>query len=61
MSYEPPVKEIKGIILQCPFKFSVPENGLECVKNKCALWLYIQKACSLQVLARGYIPKRREY
>lgn len=60
MAHEPVIKSFQKIerTLQCPFKFSTPENGLECVKSKCALWLYIQKACAIQVLARGFEPKR---
>lgn len=53
--YEP--RKDKKIVLYCPFKFSCPENGIDCVQDKCALWLPIQKACAIQVLARGFEPK----
>lgn len=57
MAFEPEYQK-KEIILQCPFKFCVPENGIDCVKDKCALWLPKQRACGFQVLARDN-PKRR--
>ena len=58
MAYEP--KHSKNFIkIQCPFRFFMESQGFEatCIKHKCALWLIIQKACSLQVIARGIFPK----
>jgi hypothetical protein len=40
------------IIIQCPMKFSVPENGVECIQEKCAWFMPVQKACAINVLAR---------
>ena len=68
MAYEPVVKPFgvnveKGIVLECPFKFFIsgfiPELNSACIKHKCALWLPIQRACAIQVLARGFEPKFR--
>jgi len=54
-AYEP--KRNKNFILiQCPFRFFMESQGFKatCIRANCALWLPIQKACSLQVIARGY-------
>jgi len=42
--------------IQCPFRFFMEAQGFkaDCITDKCALWLIIQKACSLQVFARGF-------
>lgn len=49
MSYEPKHNEKKEIV--CPFKFTIPENGIEC-NPLCGLYLPHQNCCSLQLLAR---------
>lgn len=61
MTYEPIVKSVikrRKTVLLCPFKFSnsIPEDK-DCIKGDCAFWLPIQRACCIQVLARGYIPR----
>jgi hypothetical protein len=38
--------------IECPLKYSVPENGIECVQEKCAWFMMIQKACAINVQAR---------
>lgn len=47
MGYEPEINHKK----LCPFKFHL--NPSYCEKEKCALWLIVQKSCSLQVIAHG--------
>ena len=44
--------------IQCPLKYSAPENGIECVQEKCAWWMPIQKACAINVNARILDTKR---
>ena len=46
----------KFIKIQCPFRFFMETQGFNsiCIREKCALWLPIQKACSLQVIGRGF-------
>lgn len=56
MGYEPKINRIK---LLCPFKFNL--NPCYCETYKCALWLPIQKACSLQIIARGIAFPKEEY
>jgi hypothetical protein len=38
--------------IECPFRFCVPETGTECIAEKCALFMPIQRACSFNVSAR---------
>lgn len=65
MSYEPNYKKNK-LKIQCPFRFflivhpEIPE-GTQCINIECALWLPIQKACAIQVLARGYDSKNKRF
>lgn len=42
--------------IKCPFRFFMEIQGSnsDCIGIECALWLPIQKACSLQVVARGF-------
>lgn len=47
-------KNEKWIEIKCPLKFAYPEVEQTCIKEKCAWWLPIQKACCVQVLARGF-------
>jgi hypothetical protein len=42
------------IVRECPFKFSVPENGIECTKEKCAFWLTLQKRCAILGIAEYF-------
>lgn len=50
MGYEPQIynKTMKKL---CPFKFNL--NPSVCDRDRCALWLIVQRACSLQVIAHG--------
>lgn len=60
MAYEPIPPEKKTIMLECPMKFAsktVPEIDTSCITIECAWWLPIQKACCVQVLARGFETK----
>jgi len=45
--------------IKCPFRFFMESEGFDsdCIVGKCALWMPIQKACSLQVIARGIFSK----
>ena len=54
-AYEPKYNK-RFIKIQCPFRFFMESQGFSavCIKEKCALWLPIQRACSLQVIARGH-------
>jgi len=54
MGFEPKKPNINDLGIQCPFRFSFELSGFkaDCIQKKCALWLPIQKACSLQVIAR---------
>ena len=54
-SYEPKKPQNK-LHIRCPFRFFMESQGFssECINLECALWLPIQRACSLQVIARGY-------
>lgn len=49
MGYTPKKPEKNQIV--CPFKFTIPENGIECNSN-CGLFLPVQKCCSIQYNAR---------
>jgi len=65
MSYEPK-KSIKNKLrIRCPFRFVLETNSsIEesyCITDECALWLPIQRACSLQVIARGISFPKGEY
>lgn len=55
MGYEPKRVIKNKLKIQCPFRFSLEQTEFksECITDKCALWLPIQRACSLQVIARG--------
>ena len=56
--FEPkkPQNKNKFVMIHCPFRFFMESQGFssECIGFECALWLPIQRACSLQVIARGY-------
>ena len=54
MGFEPKRPNKNDLGIQCPFRFSLETAGFkaDCIQRKCALWLIIQKACSLQVIAR---------
>lgn len=54
--YEPKIHKKNFIEIKCPFRFFLESQGFKatCIKDNCALWLPIQRACSLQVIARGY-------
>jgi len=54
-----PVKkeQIKNDLgIKCPFRFFMESEGFssDCIQNFCGLWMPIQKACSLNVMARMY-------
>ena len=51
MGFTPQLQN-KFIKIQCPLKFNTPENGTECITEKCAFWMPIQKACAINVIAR---------
>ena len=53
--YEPKKPQNK-LHIKCPFRFFMESQGFtsECINLECALWLPIQRACSLQVIARGH-------
>lgn len=55
--YEPKQvsKNKNRLKIKCPFRFFMEQSGFNsyCITGECALWLPIQKACSLQVIARG--------
>ena len=53
---EPRINKKNFIEIQCPFRFFMESQGYKatCIKGKCALWLPYQRACSLQVIARGH-------
>lgn len=44
--------------IECPLKYSIPENGVECVQEKCAWFMIMQRACAVNVNARNknYTP-----
>lgn len=50
MGYTP--KKENKFRIECPFKFSVPELGIDCIQEHCALFMPIQRACAFNVLAR---------
>ncbi|GEM_PF-4545655 len=41
-------------VVECPLKFCVPENGMECIGENCGWWMPIQRACAVNVSARSY-------
>jgi len=47
-------KNENWIDIKCPLLFQFPELDQTCKKELCAWWLPIQKACAVQVLARGF-------
>ena len=53
-----PKKPQNKLKIRCPFRFVLETNSTieesYCINFECALWLPIQRACSLQVIARGY-------
>ena len=53
MGYNPQYEK-KQFQLECPMKYSTPENGVNCVKSVCAWWMPIQRACCKNVQARQY-------
>jgi hypothetical protein len=58
MGFEPVIilkqKQSKNWIeIKCPLRFAYPEIDQTCIKEICAWWLPIQKACAVQVLSRG--------
>lgn len=65
MGYEPKKPEKNKLKILCPFKLANPDltnnPDRECETCKCALWLPIQRACSLQVIARGNAFLEGEY
>jgi hypothetical protein len=38
--------------IQCPLKYCTPENGIDCVQEKCAWFMILQHACAINVQAR---------
>lgn len=52
MGYEP--KRPEKFRIKCPLKLSYPEIEQECIGDKCAWWMVIQKACAINVNARSY-------
>lgn len=52
MAYEP--KNDKKIRIKCPLKFAYPEIEQDCIGDKCAWFMPIQKACAINVNARSY-------
>lgn len=63
MGFEPKIKDRNRLKIQCPFRFILEQDGFkaDCIGYKCAFWLPIQKACSLQVIARGISFPKGEY
>ena len=65
MGYEPKKPEKNKLRIRCPFRFVLETNSTieesYCITNECALWLPIQRACSLQVIARGKAFPKMEY
>jgi len=55
MGYTPKKFQKNKLKIRCPFRFCLESAGFnsECIGIECGLWLPIQKACSLQVIARG--------
>jgi len=55
MGFEPKRPNRNDLGIQCPFRFNLEQSGFkaDCIQEKCALWLTYQRACSLQVIARG--------
>lgn len=51
---KPQSKNINWIEIKCPLRFAYPEIDQTCIKELCAWWLPIQKACCEQVKARGF-------
>lgn len=52
MGYEPKYEPKNKI--KCPLKFSYPEIEQECICDKCAWWMIVQRACAVNVNARSY-------
>jgi hypothetical protein len=52
MSYNPKYKNENKLKIECPLKYSTPENGVECVQENCAWFMILQRACAVNVLAR---------
>lgn len=61
MAFEPQKENgKKWIDFKCPLKFGYPELEQNCIKEKCAWWLKIQKSCSIPILSYGIGLKRIE-
>jgi len=52
--YEPKKQPRNDLGIQCPFKFNLESAGFkaDCIQEKCALWMHMQRACAFNVLAR---------
>lgn len=51
--------DYKGFRIECPYKFCTPELDTECIKDKCAFWMPIQRACAINVQARILDDRRK--
>lgn len=49
--------------IKCPFRFGQELAGFssDCIQENCALWMFVQRACALNVIARKEKRKFEKY